>query len=158
MYGLDEAAMAYVLAAERLFEPDGAFISNQSAVVTLFVSMIFQSLEISIKHVGIESGLFTLKEARRRENRSGHGIKELALLAVERLGGNPFHPVIMAMTFANKDDYSYDVIKAMICGVAWKRQGILMQPDNWGMVKYAKETLLLFIRSLIGLIPLNKRL
>lgn len=116
MFSLDEAAMAYVLAAERLFEPDGEFISSQSAVVPLFVSMLFQSLEISIKHMGIESGLFTSSEARRRENRSGHGIEELARLAVERLGGNPFHPVIMAMTFANRGNHSADVIKEMING------------------------------------------
>jgi len=121
MFGLDEAAMAYALVAEKLFEPDGSFISSQSAVVPLFVSMLFQSLEITIKHAGIESGLFTLEEARRRGNRSGHGVEELARLAVERLGGDPFHPVIMAMTFANRDSHSYDVIKAMICGDQMKK-------------------------------------
>lgn len=90
MFSLDEAAVAYAVAAEHMFGNDATFLNNNPAVVPVFVSMLFQSLEISIKHAGIESGLFTMQEARNRQNRSGHGVKELAALAVDKLGGDPF--------------------------------------------------------------------
>ena len=116
MFRLDEAAGAYALSAEHMFGNNDGFLDANPALVPIFVSHLFQSLEISIKHAGIESGLFTMKEARERVNRSGHGIKELATLAVERLGGDPFEPVVMAMTFANRHTRSASFIKAMICG------------------------------------------
>ena len=116
MFGLDEAAVAYALAAENMIGNDASFINANPEVVPVFVSMLFQSLEISIKHAGVESGLFTIQEARNRQNRSGHGIKELAALAVEKLGGDPYNPIIMAMTFSNPGDRSAQFIHEMICG------------------------------------------
>jgi hypothetical protein len=121
MFSLDEAAGAYAAAAEHMFAVDAVFLNNTPAVVPLFVSMLFQSLEISIKHAGVESGLFTMQEARTRKNRSGHGVKELAALAVERLGGDPFDPIIMAMTCANKNSRSETFIREMICGPALEK-------------------------------------
>jgi hypothetical protein len=115
MFTREEAASAYALAAEKIFGGDDTFLNNKPAVVPVFVSMLFQSLEISIKHAGIESGLFTMQEARNRQNRLGHGIKELAALAVEKLGGDPFDPIIMAMTFSNSGDRSSQFIHNMIC-------------------------------------------
>ncbi len=116
MFSLEEAAAAYALAAENILGGDAAFLNANPAVVPIFVSMLFQSLEISIKHAGIKSGLFTMEEARSRQNRSGHGIKELAVLAVEKLGGDPFAPIVMAMTFSNSGDRSSPFIREMICG------------------------------------------
>lgn len=116
MFSLEEAAAAYALAAENIFGGDATFLNANPAVVPIFVSMLFQSLEISIKHAGIESGLFTMQEARNRQKRSGHGIKELAALAVEKLGGDPFDPIVMAMTFSNSGDRSSQFIREMICG------------------------------------------
>ncbi|MGQ3685503.1 MAG: hypothetical protein ACUBOA_10940 [Candidatus Loosdrechtia sp.] len=63
MYTLQEAAEGYAAAAERLFGTDN-YLDKASAVVPIFVSNLFQSLEISIKAAGIESGLFTMEEAR----------------------------------------------------------------------------------------------
>jgi hypothetical protein len=116
MFGLDEAAVAYALVAENMIGNDASLINANPAVVPVFVSLLFQSLEISIKHAGVESGLFTIQEARNRQNRSGHGIKELAALAVENLGGNLYNPIIMAMTFSNAGDRSAQFIHKMICG------------------------------------------
>lgn len=116
MFSLDEAAVAYALAAEHMFSGDDVFLDTNPAVVPIFVSLLFQSLEISIKHAGVESGLFTMQAARNRQNRSGHGIRELASLAVEKLGGNPFDPIVMAMTFSNSGDRSSQFIREMICG------------------------------------------
>jgi hypothetical protein len=111
-----EAAIAYATAAERIFGGAGIFLTANPSIVPIFVSHLFQSLEISIKVAGIESGLFSMKEARACKNRSGHGIAELAVLAVEKLGGDPFHPIIMAMTFSNANRQSAQYVKSMICG------------------------------------------
>ena len=117
MFSLDEAAVAYATAAEHLLGADTSFLNANQAVIPIFVSMLFQSLEISIKHAGVSSGLFTMAEARCKQHRSGHGIKELATLAGERLGGEPFEPLVMAMTYSNlSDDRSSQFIRKMICG------------------------------------------
>ena len=121
MFGFDEAAVAYALAAEKMVGDEASFVNANPAVVPLFVSMLFQSLEISIKYAGIESSLFTMQEARSRQNRSGHGVKELAALTVEKLGGDPYNPTIMAMTFSNADDRSAHFIHEMICGKVLKK-------------------------------------
>lgn len=115
-----EAATAYALSAERIFGNDG-FLNANPSVVPIFVSELFQSLEISIKHASIESGLFTENEARNRAMRSGHGIKELATLAVEKLGGDPFEPIVMAMTHFNTHDRSKEIIRHMICGTGFEK-------------------------------------
>jgi len=116
-YSGHEAALAYALCAERLFGNDGSFLDANPSVIPIFVSQLMQSLEISIKYAAIKSGLFTIKEARDRQRGSGHSIKELAALAVERLGGDPFDPIVMAMTFSNsKEVRSSYFIKEMICG------------------------------------------
>jgi len=111
-----EAAIAYAFSAERIFGNDLDFLNRNKAVIPIFVSQLFQSLEISVKYAGIESGLFTENEARSREMRSGHGIKELATLAVEKLGGTPFAPITMAMTYFNTIQNSGEIIRLMIAG------------------------------------------
>ena len=121
IFSLEEAAIAYALSAEHMFTGDADLLNTNPAVVPIFVSMLYQSLEISIKHAGIESGLFTIKEARNRQNRSGHGIKELATLAVEKLGGDPFDPIIIAMTFSNSGYRSSQFIHEMICGTKMEK-------------------------------------
>lgn len=124
IFGLDEAAVGYALAAERMLNDDDAFLNASPAVVPIFVSMLFQSLEISIKHAAIASDLFTMREARSRHNRSGHGIQKLAGLAVDRLGGDPyksFQPIVMAMTFRLKQTASASFIRNMICGKKMKK-------------------------------------
>ena len=111
-----EAAIAYALSAERIFGNDFEFLNLNKAIILIFVSQLFQSLEISIKYAGIESDLFTENEARSRAMRSGHGIKELAALAVEKLSGTPFAPIIMAMTYFNTIQNSGEIISLMIAG------------------------------------------
>ena len=116
MFTGHEAAIAYAISAERMFGDNAGFLEANPAVIPIFVSLLFQSFEISIKQAGVESGLFTTQEARARQQRSGHGIKELAALAVEKLGGKPFDPIVMAMTFANKRTNSAQIVREMICG------------------------------------------
>ncbi len=123
IFSLNEAALAYALAAERILGPDAAFLEAHPAVIPLFVSHLFQSLEISIKHVGLAAGLFSERESRDRARRSGHGIRELASLAVERLGGEhpSSNPLTMAMTFANTETQSITIIEKMIYGPEFER-------------------------------------
>jgi len=116
-----ETAMAYAISAERLCENNTNFLKANPTCVPIFVSLLYQSLEISIKQAGIDSGLFTLQEVLHRQYRSGHGIEEIAALAVEKLGGNNFEPVIMAMTFKNQKNNSAEIINQMICGKKLKR-------------------------------------
>lgn len=118
IFNLSEAAMAYALCAERICGNDPDFLNANPSVIPIFVSQLFQSLEISIKHAGIESKLFTLEESRNNKTRKGHGVTELAELAVERLDGvkGDFSPIVNAMTYSNTIDNAVDIIQQMICG------------------------------------------
>ena len=116
-----EAAMAYTLSAERIFGIDCEFLNANPHVIPIFVSQLFQSLEISIKYVGIASGLFTEREVRSQAMRSGHGINEIATLAVKKLGGETFEPILMALTYYNVGKNSKEIIRQMISGKAFKK-------------------------------------
>ena len=116
IFTLEEIALAYAKSAERLFGGDTEFLNSNQEVIPVFVNMLFQSLEISIKHAGVEAKLFTLKEVRKRQHRSGHGIKEIATLAVEKLGGDPFTSIITAMTFSCTNQHAENIIRQMVCG------------------------------------------
>jgi hypothetical protein len=135
--------MAYALSAERIFGQDDGFLDANPACVPIFVSLLFQSLEISIKQAGLESGLFLMQEARSRQQRSGHGIKELAALAVEKLGGDPFDPIVMAMTFASRpktsrEPNSAEIIRCMICGAELEKTRELYASRSLGYAQVAK--------------------
>ena len=122
IFTAQEVAMAYALSAERIFGNDCDFFNTNPHVIPIFVSQMFQSLEISIKHAGIASGLFTENETRdRNAMRSGHGISELATLAVEKLGGNSFTPILMTLTHCNTVTNSKEIIYQMISGKAFEK-------------------------------------
>jgi hypothetical protein len=55
IFTLQEAAMGYVLSAESIFGDDVNFLNSNPSVIPIFVSQMFQSLEISIKYAGIWS-------------------------------------------------------------------------------------------------------
>ena len=119
MFTRENAALAYALSAERLLGADSSFLQGHPPIVPIFVTQLFQSLEISIKHVGIASGLITEAEARTRGVRSGHGIQELAELIVERLHGAPFDPLIQALTFFHPNNA--EIIRKMVSGTEFAR-------------------------------------
>lgn len=138
MFSLKEAAIGYALTAEHIFGTDGAVLNTNPAVVPIFVSLLFQSLEIAIKHAGIESGLFTIEEARSRQNRSGHGVKELATLAVEKLGGDPFDPIVMAMTFKNANTRSGTFVHKMLAAPELERTRVAYASRRLGYGQVAE--------------------
>jgi len=122
MFTLQESATAYAAAAQHMLGDDATFLENNASAIPIFVSMLFQSLEISIKSAGVESGLFTTQEARSRQNtRSGHGIKELASLAEEKLGGENFNAIILALSFPNRGSRVEEFLGEMICGSALEK-------------------------------------
>jgi hypothetical protein len=117
MFELKETATGYAKAAEKILSDDISFLEENPEVVPLFVSLLFQSLEISLKHFGINSGLFSSEESRDRKlTGNGHGIKEIASLANERLGSDNDFPVLMALTYDIEQQNVYEIIEKMIFG------------------------------------------
>ncbi len=115
MFNLQEAATAYAKGAERILGEDGKFINENQEVVPVFVSLLFQSFEISLKHLGIEAKLFSEQEARDKKlTKNGHGIREIADLVNTRLGADSDYPVVMALTAGLNDSQSSDIIHKMI--------------------------------------------
>ncbi len=103
MFNLQETATAYAKGAERILGEDATFLNGNKEVVPVFVSLLFQSLEISLKHLGLEANLFTEQEARDKKlTKNGHGINEIANLVNTRLGADTNYPVIMALTAGGK--------------------------------------------------------
>jgi len=78
MYTLIESANAHANSAKKLLEPNGQFLNSEKAAVPIFVNLLIQSLEISLKVFAIEAKIFTSDELRKRRFKNGHGIKEIA--------------------------------------------------------------------------------
>lgn len=97
MFTMQEAALAYAIGAERVLGDDATYMENNQELVPIFVSLLFQSLEISLKHLGLKTGLFTEQEARDKKRKNGHGVKEIADLLNERMSANNDRPVLMAL-------------------------------------------------------------
>lgn len=114
MYTFKELAVAHADSAECLLDENFRFLTEHPAVVPVFVNLLFQSIEISIKYACVESGVYKLEDARKVKN--GHWIDELAKLAFEKLGFDSFDPIIDALTQENKGQNSKKIIREMICG------------------------------------------
>lgn len=115
MFTLQDAALAYAKCAERIIGADGTYINNNQELVPVFVSLLFQSLEISLKHLGIEAKLFTVKEARDKNlTKNGHGIKEIADLVNARLGADKDYPVVIALSTGLQNSLTSEFLHKMI--------------------------------------------
>ena len=115
MFNLQEAATAYAKSAERILGEDAKFLNDNQEVVPVFVSLLFQSLEISLKHLGIEAKLFSKQEARDKKlTKNGHGIREIADLVNMKLGADKDYPVVMALTAGLSNSQVADILHKMI--------------------------------------------
>jgi hypothetical protein len=95
--------------------------------------LLFQSLEVSLKHLGIEAQLFTSKESRDKNlTKNGHGIEEIADLINNRLGASNDYPVIMALTADIKNSQSGEIIQKMIFSPEFKPTRQSYQSRNLG--------------------------
>lgn len=112
MYSLREVALAHAIAAEKLLEPDGEFLNSNEAVIPVFINLLLQSLEITLKSVAIDSGLATEYELRdKKKTRNGHGVEELAKLIEEKNGGNSVVDLLLSRQgYAD----SNAIVKAML--------------------------------------------
>jgi hypothetical protein len=135
MFTGSEAALAYALAAERVCGKSEDFLNANPPVIPIFVSLLCQSVEISIKQAGIKSGLFTMDDARAKQQRKGHGLNEIALLANERLGSDSLsfsNPLVMAITYSNQLQNSETIIKEMLFGNKFKKTREMYASRNLG--------------------------
>ncbi|MBJ2138307.1 hypothetical protein JEU11_17735 [Paraglaciecola chathamensis] len=113
MYSLVEAASAHAKAAQKLLEPDGLFLNSEKAIIPVFVNLLLQSVEISLKAFAIETQLLTPSELRSKKLKNGHGIKEIAKAVNEKLSPNEVLSLLLPMRgFAQ----SNDIVREMIFG------------------------------------------
>lgn len=145
MFNLQEAASAYAKGAERILGEDGKYINDNQEVIPVFVSLLFQSVEISLKHLGIEAALFSEQEARDKKlTKNGHGIREIADLVNTRLGADRDYPVVMALTAGLSDSQTYDIIHKMIFAPEFDatRQSYQSRNLGYAQLKQGELTLL----------------
>jgi hypothetical protein len=115
MLNLQDASIAYAKSAKRILGNDASFLKENQNVIPVFVSLLFQSVEISLKHLGIESKLFTKEESRDKKlTKNGHGVKEIADLVNNRLGANKNYPVVMALTAKLNNTLTSEILNKMI--------------------------------------------
>ena len=113
MLSLKEAALGHAKAAERMVDQEAEFLNSNEEVIPVFINMLFQSVEITIKAFAIETGMATERELRDRRTRNGHGILELANLIDSKLEGVSIIDLLLPLRgFAN----SNTVLKAMVFG------------------------------------------
>ena len=133
MFSLQDTAIAYAKGAKRILGDDVSFLNDNQEVIPVFVSLLFQSLEVSLKHLGIESQLFTSAESRDRKlTKNGHGIEEIADLVNNRLGANKDYPVIMALTAGLQNSQTGDIVQKMIFSPEFKPTRLSYQSRKLG--------------------------
>ena len=108
----DQTALGYAKCAERVLGENVDFLTKNPETMPIFIALLYQSLEISIKHVGIESQLFTEKESRRTG--LGHEIEALANLANDKLEAINKPPIIIDALTDELDRLTQEIIDAMI--------------------------------------------
>ncbi len=112
MFSLKESALGHAKAAERLVDDEAVFLNRNKEVAPVFINLLFQSVEITLKAFATETGLATEKELRDREiTKNGHGIFELANLINSKLEDIEVIDLLLPMRgFAD----SNDVLMAMV--------------------------------------------
>lgn len=114
MFSMKEAAMAHAKAAEKLAGTDVDWLNSNEEVIPIFVNLLFQSVEISIKAFALEAGVADQGELREaKSTRNGHGLSELAKLVDSRMdGAGMIEMLLPKMGFAT----SRLVLEAMVHG------------------------------------------
>jgi hypothetical protein len=133
MFNLQEAATAYAKAAERVLGEDAEFLNENQGLVPVFVALLFQSIEISLKHLGIEAALFTEQEARDKKlTKSGHGVREIADLINTRLGADKDYPVVNALAAGLNGKWEAEILRKMLFGPEFAATRQSYQSRNLG--------------------------
>jgi hypothetical protein len=117
MFSLADTSLAYAKVAEKILGDKSAFLDENPEVLPILVEILFRSLEASLKHVGIESCLFSKEEARSRKlTDNGHGISKIARLINSRLGSTNDYPVITALLAGTNDQRYFQIIQILLFG------------------------------------------
>lgn len=88
MYSLKEISLGHAKAAERLIIDGVDFLNESHEVVPVFVNLLFQSVEMTLKSIATDSGLVPMKGLRNRKNfGNGHDISKLAQFINNELDG-----------------------------------------------------------------------
>lgn len=132
IFSFQEAAIAYAKAAERILGPDIRFLEKNPELVPVLVTLLFQSLEISLKHLGIEAELLTEREARNKKLKNGHGVKEIAELVNAKLDANNDYPVINVLTVRSKNKTDASLIQKMLFGSEFEATRTSYERRNLG--------------------------
>lgn len=136
MFNLQEAATAYAKAAERVLGDDAEYMKSNEELVPVFVALLFQSIEISLKHLGIEAGLFTEQEARDKKlTKNGHGVREIADLVNAKLGANQDYPVVSALMAGLYGDGHAEIVGKMLFAPEFEATRKSYQSRNLGYAK-----------------------
>jgi hypothetical protein len=136
MFDLQEAAKGYAKAAERVLGADAKFLDDNREVIPVFVALLFQSIEISLKYLGVEAGLFSAQEARDKKlTKNGHGVGEIAGLVNERLGANKDFPVVTALTASLRGNDQSEIVRKMLFGSEFEATRQSYQQRNLGYLQ-----------------------
>ena len=136
MFNLHEAATAYAKAAERVLGDDADYLNRNEELVPVFVALLFQSIEISLKHLGIEAGLFTEQEARDKKlTKNGHGVGEIADLVNTKLEANKDYPVVNALMVGLNGGWDAEIVRKMLFGPEFEATRKSYQSRNLGYAK-----------------------
>lgn len=115
IFNRKEAALAYAKGTERILGADEGFINNNQEMVPILVSLLFQSIEISLKHLGIESGLMSERESfDKKRTKNGHGVKEIADIINTGLGVDRDFPVLLAFSAGLHNIQAFNILRVMI--------------------------------------------
>ena len=119
MLNCEEAAVVCALRAERVLDkaPDG--LLNRT-IIPPSVSLLFKSLEMSIRCAIVESGVVAYTETIGPKMHDEHGIEELVKLAAKRLKVKP-SVIAEAMTHKIKSYSEKDMIEDMIYSRAFEK-------------------------------------
>ncbi|SET96280.1 hypothetical protein SAMN04487962_1771 [Marinobacter segnicrescens] len=144
MFDFQEAAKGYAKAAERVLGEDAEFLNKNQEVIPVFVALLFQSMEISLKHLGVQAGLFSIQETKDKKlKRNGHGVGEIASLINERLGASKDFPVVNALTARMSGGEHSEIVREMLFGSKFEATRQSYQRRNLGYLQLEQGDLAL---------------
>lgn len=95
-FSLQEAALAYAICAERLVINDPHVLNTHYGTVPVLVHLLYQSLEISLKHIGHRFHLLNGKDSEGRRLHHSHDVESLAKAIQAGFPGYDFMTILSA--------------------------------------------------------------
>lgn len=139
VYSLKETSLGHAKAAERLIVDSVDFLNENHEVVPVFVNLLFQSVEMTLKSLATESELVTIKDLRNNKNfGNGHDIPKLAKFIERELDGQSVVDLLLPRQgFAD----SNIILNEMISGDRFARSRSSYQRRNITYSQFEKGEL-----------------